>query len=109
MSITPTDSYGMTAEQSAATVTRIEAGGGVHIERCDTCGALANECRCGDFVSDAPLTLAERLRAEADTLLDLARQADGGATDIFGDPIDAGMVRMRVADAARRLLAAVAQ
>jgi hypothetical protein len=100
-----TDSYGMTAEQSAATVARIEAGGGVPVERCDACGAMAKDCHCGDFVSTAAPTLAERLRVEASTLIELAGLAEPGSVDLFGDPISRADVLRRVSDAAARLLA----
>ena len=51
-----TDSYGMTAEQSRATVARIEA------EHCLTCGQA--DCHCGDFVSSLPPTADMIARAD---------------------------------------------
>ena len=109
MSEAPTESYGMTAEESAAVVARIEAGGGVAVDRCDTCGATATDCHCGDFVSTAAPTLAESVRAEARTLDELADTlgAPDGATDLFGDPIDRARVRRRVSEAAWRVLVAI--
>jgi hypothetical protein len=46
-------------------------------EHCVTCGADADKCRCGDFVSDAPVTAEDTARLDK-------YDAEHPRGDIFG-------------------------